>query len=246
MIKFKQKQYTLQEGHYTGPKDLEEVPGALKVVGGATLAGLAAGYAADKITQDSRKPVLGDEPTSWATRGAQAGFVAGVMGKLLLNTMHNPLSSIKFQELDSAIRKEFGMYRVSGVTVGDTLENRKKMKESFVINSKELTKFKINISVAKGKLVMYTLGLTKKDEDVVNDILDYYCKKYYGMEYTSFPIGKGLRSGSWSVDIKFTNHQVAANFIVETGKTLGTQINILDNDISGDIEKLFSDTAAPF
>ena len=128
MIKFKQKQYTLQEGHYTGPKDLEEVPSALKVIGGATLAGLAAGYAADKVTKDPRKPVLGDEPSSWATRGAQAGFVAGVMGKLLLNTMHNPLSSIKFQELDNAIRKEFGMYRVSGVTVGDTPENRKKMK----------------------------------------------------------------------------------------------------------------------
>lgn len=37
MIKFKEKQYTIPEGHYTGPKDMEEVPSALSVIGKTTL-----------------------------------------------------------------------------------------------------------------------------------------------------------------------------------------------------------------
>ena len=43
MKKFKQKEYTIQEGHYTGPKDLEKVPGSLEVIGKATIGGTAAG-----------------------------------------------------------------------------------------------------------------------------------------------------------------------------------------------------------
>ena len=43
MIKFKQKEYTIQEGHYTGPKDLDKVPGSLEVIGKATIGGTAAG-----------------------------------------------------------------------------------------------------------------------------------------------------------------------------------------------------------
>ena len=234
---FKEKQYTLQEGHYTGPKDLEEVPGIIKTVGGATLAGYAVGAVADEASENSRKPVLGDEPTSWKTRGAQAGFVAGIIGKLLLNSMHNPMSEVKFQELDKALRRSFGMYQAGGFTVGDSRENREKMKESFVINSKNLTDFKIIVSVAKGKLMMYTLGLSEKQEEDLNDILDYYCKKYYGMKYTSTRIGS--KSGSWSINIVFTNHQIAANFLIEVRDVLSERIDFLNADISEEI-KTFS------
>ena len=237
MIIFKEKQYTLKEGHYTGPKDPDEVPGAIKTIAGATALGYAAGAVADKITEDSRKPKLGDEPPSWKTRGAQAGFVAGVMSKLLLNTIHNPMDSIKFQELDKSLRRSFGMYRASGITIGDSRENRERMKESFVINSKKVTDFKINVTVAKGKLVMYTLELTEKQEEDLNDILDYYCKKYFGMKYTSTPL---KNKGSWSITIVFTNHQVAANFLIEVGETLGVRQNILNDDLPEADTKMFS------
>ena len=33
MIKFRQKEFTLQEGHYTGPKDMDKIPGALETIG---------------------------------------------------------------------------------------------------------------------------------------------------------------------------------------------------------------------
>ncbi len=237
---FKEKQYTLQEGHYAGPKDLNEgVPGAFKTIAAATAVGYGLGKVADKVTENSREPVLGSDESksSWSTRGAQAGFVAGVMSKLILNTMHNPMTSIKFQELDKALRRSFGMYRAGGFTVGDSRENRNKMKESFVINSRDLTDFKINVSIAKGKLVMYTLGLSPQQEADLNDILDYYCKKYYGMKYTSAMIGK--TPGSWSIEIVFTNHQVAANFLLEVGETLGVRQNLLDNDIE-DAVKTFT------
>jgi hypothetical protein len=231
---FKEKQYTLQEGHYTGPKDLEEVPGVIKTVGGATLAGYGIGAAADKALENTR---YADNTVSWKTRGAQAGFVAGVVGKLLLNSMHNPMSEVKFQELDKALRKSFGMYQAGGFTVGDSRENRERMKESFVINSKKLSNFKIIVSVAKGKLMMYTLGLSERQEEDLNDILDYYCKKYYGMKYTSTRIGS--KSGSWSINIIFTNHQIAANFLIEVRDVLSERINLLDADISEEI-KTFS------
>lgn len=242
---FKQKNYTLAEGHYTGPKDMEEVPGTFKVVGGATLAGYGAGVIADEALKDSRKPVLGDEPSSWATRGAGAGFVAGVMAKLLLNTMHNPMDNMKFSELDQSLRKHFGMYRVSGVTVGDSRANRDRMKESFVINSRSFTDYKINVCIAKGKFVMYTLGLDPKQIDAIDETLDYYCKKYYGMKYTSTPIGNDKSKGSWAVTITFTNYQVAANFLVELSEVLGIRINLLDNDISTELaDKTFSEVPA--
>lgn len=36
------------------------------------------------------------------------------------------MSSIKFQEVDKLIRREFGIYRASGVTIGDSLDKRAK------------------------------------------------------------------------------------------------------------------------
>ena len=39
MIKFRQKNYTIQEGHYTGPKDMDKVPGAIEVVGKSAFGG---------------------------------------------------------------------------------------------------------------------------------------------------------------------------------------------------------------
>lgn len=244
MIIFKEKQYTLRDGHYTGPKDLDKVPSTLKVVGGATLAGYGAGVLVDKALGSSDSL----DSTSWSTRGAELGFIGGVLGKLVLNKMHNPMETIKFNELDRCIRKSFGMYRISGVTVGDSRENRERMKESFVINSKNLTDFKINVSITKGQLVMYTLNLGEKEEEIIEETLDYYCKKYYGMKYTSTPIGNN-KKGCWAITITFTNHQVAANFLVEIVEALKIRVNLLNNDISSEIfdisDRMFSLNSVP-
>ena len=41
MIKFRQKNFTIPEGHYTGPKDMDKVPGVLEMVGKSALGGAA-------------------------------------------------------------------------------------------------------------------------------------------------------------------------------------------------------------
>ena len=51
MIKFRQKEYTLQEGHYTGPKDMEDIPGTLEMVGKGTVAGAVTSAVVGKLLQ---------------------------------------------------------------------------------------------------------------------------------------------------------------------------------------------------
>ena len=53
MVKFRQKEYTIQEGHYTGPKDIDKVPGALEVIGKAAGTGGIIGAAVGAILKDS-------------------------------------------------------------------------------------------------------------------------------------------------------------------------------------------------
>ena len=43
MIKFRQKEYTIQEGQYTGPKSIKKIPGTFKVITKSILAGLGIG-----------------------------------------------------------------------------------------------------------------------------------------------------------------------------------------------------------
>ena len=45
MIEFRQKDFSLKEGHYTGPKDMDKVPGAVEVIGKSALGGALAGSA---------------------------------------------------------------------------------------------------------------------------------------------------------------------------------------------------------
>ena len=52
MIRFRQKEYTIQEGHYTGPKDMDGVPGAISVIGKSALAGAGIGGVAGGMMED--------------------------------------------------------------------------------------------------------------------------------------------------------------------------------------------------
>lgn len=220
MTKFRQKQYTIPEGHYTGPKDMDKVPGAIEVVGKSALVGAGIGGVTGSLLKDI-------SITSGAVTGGKYGTIAGIVLKFFLNYLHNPMSSIKYQEVDKLIRREFGIYRASGITVGDSLDKRANLNEKFSFNDRNVTSYKINFSVQDNSITMYTFGMTTKELDKTSETLDYYCKKYTGMEYSSYAINS--RNNSYSVAIVFTNYQVIANFIMELSKVVNTKINLLDN-----------------
>ena len=220
MIKFRQKEYTIPEGHYTGPKDMDKVPGALEVVGKSALAGAGIGGITGGILKDSTA-------VSGALTGGKYGTIAGVILKFFLNYLHNPMTTIKFQEVDKLIRREFGIYRMSGITVGDSLDKRASIDEKFSFNDRNVSSYKLNFAIQDNTITMYTFGMTSKELEKTSDTLDYYCKKYFSMEYSAHAIN--TKTNSYSVSIVFTNYQVIANFIMELSKILNTKINLLDN-----------------
>lgn len=220
MITFRQKNYTIQEGHYTGPKDIEKVPSALSVIGKTTLAGTGVGAVIGSVLKD----------TGWgqgAKTGGKIGFVSGVLLKILTNYLNNPMSKVKYQEVDKTIRREFGIYQAAGITVGDSVDKRGKLEDKFSFNDRNVGSYKITVAIQDNEVTMYTLALTGEELNKLNKILDYYCKKYFGMEYVSKAINTKINS--YGVTITFTNYQVISNFFMEVANTLGCKINLLDN-----------------
>lgn len=220
MIKFRQKNYTIQEGHYTGPKDIEKVPSALSVIGKTTLAGTGVGAVIGSVMKD----------TTWgqgAKTGGKIGFVSGILLKILTNYINNPMSKVKYQEVDKTIRREFGIYQAAGITVGDSIDKRSKLEDRFSFNDRNVGSYKITVAIQDNEVTMYTLALTNDELGQLNKILDYYCKKYFGMEYVS----KGINTkiNSYAVTITFTNYQVISNFFMEVANALVCKINLLDN-----------------
>ena len=220
MIKFRQKDFTIPEGHYTGPKDIDKVPGVLEMVGKSALGGAGIGAVVGAIMKDS-------SALSGAITGAKYGGLTGLVLKFFLNYLHNPMTRIKFQDIDRNIRREFGIYQLQGITVGDTVSKRATMDEKFSTNDRNVSNYKINFAIQDNQVIMYTLGMTDKELEKTSNILDYYCKKYHGMEYTATPIN--VKVNSYSVMIVFTNYQVISNFMMELSSELQCKINLLDN-----------------
>ncbi len=221
MIEFRQKDFTIPEGHYTGPKDQEELPGIFETVGKSAIGGAILGGIVGKLDKNITT-------TKGALEGGKYGALAGIVLKLFINHLHKPMSTIKYQEVDRNIRREFGIYRIAGVTVGDKIDKRASVDEKFSFNDRNVTKYKINISIYKDEVTLYTLNLTDPEIDKLSSILDYYCKKYYGMNYDSFLLNQKVNA--YSVKIVFTNYQVISNFIMEVSNALETKINLLDSD----------------
>lgn len=240
MIKFKQKEYTIQEGHYTGPKDLEKVPGTLEVLGKATIGGTAAGGVIGGVLKTAG--VEGSSITEGMVVGGKTGFLAGLVSKFLLNALHKPMKTVKFQEVDKLLRAKFGIYRVSGFTTGDSLEKRKTVDEKFGFNDRRVTDYKISFCIRDNQVTMYTLGISDEELEKLNTSLDYYCKKFSGMSYSSKPIN--TKTNSYSVSITFTNYKAISDFIFEVSEVLGCRINMLNDDalIEMEAEKQFSET----
>lgn len=232
MIEFRQKDFTIPEGHYTGPKDQDELPGIFEIVGKSALGGALVGGIVGKLDKNTTvgKGVL---------EGTGYGTIAGIILKLFINHLHKPMSTIKYQEVDRNIRREFGIYRIASITVGDKIDKRADVSEKFSFNDRNVTKYKINISIYKNEVTLYTLNLTDTEIDKLSEILDYYCKKYYGMNYDSFLLNQKVNA--YSVKIVFTNYQVISNFIMEVSNALETKINLLDSDALIKGRLVFSD-----
>lgn len=227
MKKFKQKEYTIQEGHYTGPKDLEKIPGTFEVIGKSALAGTAIGGVVGGILDKSG--VDGASISEGMATGGKTGFVAGILSKYLLNALHKPMKTVKFQEVDKLLRAKFGIYRVSGFMAGDTYQKRKTVEEKFAVNSRAVTDFKISFCIQDNKVTMYTLGITDEDLEKLNSSLDYYCKKFQGMSYTAKPIN--AKENSYSVSLTFTNYKAISDFIFEVSEVLGYRINLMNDNV---------------
>lgn len=225
MIKFRQKEYTIQEGHYTGPKEMEEIPGYLEMAGKGSLAGAGIGAVAGALMKDQhgKTDILGG-----TIKGAEIGALGGIVAKFFLNYLHKPMTTVKYQEVDKAIRRNFGVYQVTGFTIGDSVGKRANINEKFEFNNRDVTKFKLNFAVHSNTVTMYTFGMDNKELDTVNKILDQYCKKYFSMEYSSKAINSKVNS--YAVDITFTNYYAISQFIMELSDALGTKINLLDNN----------------
>lgn len=222
MVKFRQKEYTIQEGHYTGPKDIDKVPGALEVIGKAAGTGGVIGAAVGTILKDSTM-------IDGALTGGKWGALGGILLKLFINYLHNPMTRVKYQEVDKNIRRQFGIYQMSGITVGDSIDKRATVDERFGFNDRNVTDYKLNFAVHNDTVTMYTFGMTVKELEQTSAVLDYYTKKYFGMDYSSTLINQKLNS--YAVNITFTNYQVISNFIIELSEKLKTRINLLDNKV---------------
>jgi len=221
MIKFRQKIFTIPEGHYTGPKDMDKLPGTVEVIGKSALGGAVIGGIVGKIDKDSTV-------IDGAKKGAGIGTLAGIGLKILTNYVHKPMSKVKFQDVDKVLRREFGIYRAASLTVGDSVDKRASFDEKFSINDRNVSNYKLIFCIQNNKVTMYTFGMTSDEIDKCSRILDYYCKKYYGMEYHSSLLNQKMNS--YSVDITFTNIQVVSNFIMEMSNELQTKINLLDSN----------------
>lgn len=221
MIKFRNKSFSIQEGHYTGPKSTDNLPGMLETV--AKGAGLGAGIGALTGGLMNDRNAVDD-----AITGAKLGAVGGIAAKFLLNYFHKPMTSIKYQEVDRGIRRQFGIYQVAGVVVGETVDKRAKIEDKFDFNSRNITDYKITFTIHDNQIIMYTFGVDKDELDKINKVLDSYCRKYFGMEYDAKVIN--LKVNSYSVNIKFTNCLAVCQFIIELSNELKTKINLLDNN----------------
>lgn len=230
MILFRQKNFTIQEGHFTGTKDEDRLPGAVEVIGKSAIGGAIIGAIVGKFRKKS-------SPGKGALEGAKYGALTGIALKILINYLHKPMSRVKYQEVDKGIRREYGIYKAGGLILGDKLDKRASMEERFAFNDRNVCAYKICFAVQDNQVTMYTFNITDEELEKINNHLDHYCKEYFGMEYDAFLINQ--KANSYSVGITFTNYQVISNFMVELSEILQTKINLLDSSalVKGRLEE---------
>ena len=87
MIVFRRKEFSIPEGHYTGPKDMDKVPGVVEMATKGALAGTAVGAIVGGLSENGQ--ILDD-----AITGAKYGTLTGIVAKFFLNYLHKPFYNL--------------------------------------------------------------------------------------------------------------------------------------------------------
>jgi len=239
MKKFRSKNYTIPEGHYTGPQqpttDAWHKAAFMGGAMGAAVNGLRAWVSTDD--DDYKGMSSAQRVMAGASKGFVLGALSGIAVKGITEYINKPLTDIEFQKLDKNIRQEFGMYKIP--VIGKTINNEKikDMREKIVYNSKNITDYKLNFGIRRNQIVMYTFGVTDEELDSLSNALDEKVMTQPNMNYNASLINKS--QNSYAVSITFTTYDIAAKYIVEAASIVSGKVNILDKDylISGRINE---------
>lgn len=229
MKKFKLKNYTIPEGHYTGPQQAttDSWGKALNESGliGAGLGGLT-NYMND---EDAGKSTV-QKVIEGAGKGYLYGLVSGAALKGLTEYIHSPLKDIDFQRLDKNIRAQFGSFKIPFLQKQVDLEedNPRKLKDKITYNSRNITDYKLNFGIRRNQIVMYTFGVSNDELDKLSQILDDMVMNQPNMNYHSSLINKS--QNSYAVAITFTAYEIAAKYIVAAADVVSGKINLMDKD----------------
>lgn len=232
MKKFRSKNYTIPEGHYTGPQQATTASLKSAALGagvtGAAINGLRAYLSTDDPDYNGMSTV--QRTAVGASKGFLYGALAGILIKGATEYMNKPLSDIEFQKLDKSIRSEFGMYKVPliGTNIGTSNEKIRDMKDKVVYNSKNITDFKINFGIRRNQIVMYTFGITDSELDELSNALDEIVMTQPNMKYNASLINKS--QNSYAVAITFTTYDVAGKYIVQAANIVSGRVNVIDRD----------------
>lgn len=228
-IRFTRRNFTIPEGHYTGPKQKQEKTAAQQAntfgLSGALFGGLK-GY----FDGDPENTRLGN-----VIRDAVSGYTWGALSGLALkgidHYINKPLDEIQFEKVDQAIRLKFGQFRIPIVDVGVGFNNktRGKINNRIRYNDRNITNYKINFGIKRSQITMYTFGLTDDELSRVSQILDDYIYQNPNTKYHSDLINKS--QNSYAVYIVFTTYASIAGFITDVAEELETIVNVLDKDI---------------
>lgn len=230
MKKFKSKNYTIPEGHYTGPQQatVDSWTKAATEAGliGAGIGGVK-GYLSDEGEDKNKSSV--QKVIEGAGNGYLYGMLAGMAIKGIADYINKPLKDIDFQKLDKNIRAEFGSYKIPIInkSVGSE-EKIKKLSDKIVYNNRNITDFKLNFGIRRNQIVMYTFGVTDEELDSLSQSLDDYVRENANMNYNASLINKS--QNSYAVSITFTTYNIAARYIIEASGIVQGKVNIIDKD----------------
>lgn len=226
----KSKNYTIPEGHYTGPKQ-ETVEGWIEAANAAGIVGAGLGGLRSYLSnsdEDANKSTI-QKVLQGAGSGYLYGALSGIAIKGLSEYINKPLKDIDFQKLDRNIRSEFGSFKVPIINKTIGLDNdAKKLKDKIVYNDRNLTDFKLNFGIRKDQIVMYTFGVTNDELDSLSIALDDFVQSQPNMSYHASLINKS--QNSYAVAITFTTYNIAAKYILKAAEIVSSKVNVLDRD----------------
>lgn len=229
MKKFRSKNYTIPEGHYTGPQQAQIDSWTKAAMEGGIIGAGLGGLKEYLVDDDSDNRSSVAKVMEGAGKGYLLGTLSGLALKGLTEYINKPLKDIEFQKLDRNIRSEFGSYKIPIInkTIG-VGEKSAKLSDKVVYNSRNITDYKLNFGIRRNQIVMYTFGITTEELDALSTSLDNFVKDNPNMTYNASLINKS--QNSYAVSITFTSYSIAAKYIVEASSIISGKVNVIDRD----------------